>query len=44
LHKKAAYRVGKDLHNPTSNVGLKSKVYKELKKLDTNNPSDPIKE
>ena len=29
--------------NPTSDRGLKSKCYKELKKVDTNNPNNPIK-
>ena len=30
----AAYRMGKDLHQLTSDRGLISNIYKELKKLD----------
>jgi hypothetical protein len=29
--------------NPTSDKRLISKIYKELKKLDTNNPRNPVK-
>ena len=29
--------------NPTSNRGIKSKIYKEFKKLSTKNPNKPIK-
>jgi hypothetical protein len=36
----AAYRLGKDLHKP--NRKLICKIYKELKKLDTNNPNNPV--
>ena len=35
--------MGKDLHNPTSDKGLISKICKELKKLDIKILNDPIK-
>ena len=39
----AAYRMGKDLHQLLSDKAVKSKIYKEFKKLDINKPNNPIK-
>jgi hypothetical protein len=41
----ATNRLGKDLYqsNPTSDRGLKSNIYKELKKLDSRESNNPIK-
>jgi hypothetical protein len=38
-----ACRMGKAFTNPTSDRGLISETYEELKKLDTNNQNNPIK-
>jgi hypothetical protein len=35
--------LGKVFINPTSDRGLLSKIYKELKKITTNKPNNPIK-
>jgi hypothetical protein len=37
-----AYRLGKIFTNTTSNRRLIFKIYKEFKKLDTDNPNNPI--
>lgn len=39
----ATYRLGKIFTNPTSDRGLMSKIYKELKKVDFREPSLPKK-
>ena len=38
-----ACRMGKAFTNPTSDRGIISETYEELKKLDTNNQNNPIK-
>ena len=41
--KKATNRLGKDFFNPKSDRKIISNIYKELKKLDHRNSSNPIK-
>jgi hypothetical protein len=41
--KQATKSLGKDFTNPTSSRGLISNIYKELMKLDSRGPSNPIK-
>jgi hypothetical protein len=41
--KKTPYRMGKDFTNPTSNRGLRHKIYKELKILNSNKLNNLIK-
>ena len=39
----SAYRMGKDLYNPTSNRRRISKIHKELKKVDIKIPNNSVK-
>jgi hypothetical protein len=43
LDQKATNRLGKTFTNPKSDQGLIANIYKELKKLDSRKPSNPIK-
>ena len=42
-NKMVAYRIGKYHYHPTSDRGIISKIYKELKEVDINIPNIPIK-